>query len=86
MRGAGPAHRRARTGDELDRLADTLNGMLARLENTFTEMRRFSADAAHELRSPLTALKARWKSRCEPTAPVKSIGPRWSRRWKKSSG
>ena len=45
------------TGDELDRLADTLNGMLARLENTFTEMRRFSADAAHELRSPLTALK-----------------------------
>jgi heavy metal sensor kinase len=45
------------TGDELDRLAGTLNGMLARLENTFTEMRRFSADAAHELRSPLTALK-----------------------------
>ena len=45
------------TGDELDRLADTLNGMLARLENTFGEMRRFSADAAHELRSPLTALK-----------------------------
>jgi two-component system, OmpR family, sensor kinase len=45
------------TGDELDRLAETLNGMLARLENTFTEMRRFSADAAHELRTPLTALK-----------------------------
>jgi heavy metal sensor kinase len=45
------------TGDELDRLAETLNGMLARLENTFTGMRRFSADAAHELRSPLTALK-----------------------------
>ena len=45
------------TGAELDRLAETLNGMLARLENTFAEMRRFSADAAHELRSPLTALK-----------------------------
>ena len=45
------------TGDELDRLAETLNGMLSRLENTFTEMRRFSADAAHELRTPLTALK-----------------------------
>jgi len=45
------------TGDELDRLAETLNGMLARLESTFTEMRRFSADAAHELRTPLTALK-----------------------------
>ncbi len=45
------------TGDELDRLAETLNGMLARLENTFGQMRRFSADAAHELRTPLTALK-----------------------------
>jgi heavy metal sensor kinase len=45
------------TGDELDRLAETLNGMLARLENAFGEMRRFSADAAHELRTPLTALK-----------------------------
>ena len=45
------------TGDELDRLAGTLNGMLARLATAFTEMRRFAADAAHELRTPLTALK-----------------------------
>src|SRR2546425_262186 len=45
------------TGDELDRLAETLNGMLARLETAFAEIRRFSADAAHELRTPLTALK-----------------------------
>ncbi len=45
------------TGDELDRLGDTLNAMLARLEGAFGEMRRFAADAAHELRSPLTALK-----------------------------
>ena len=45
------------TGDELDRLAETLNGMFARLAATFAEMRRFSADAAHELRTPLTALK-----------------------------
>ena len=45
------------TGDELDRLAETLNGMLARLAAAFTEVRRFAADAAHELRTPLTALK-----------------------------
>jgi len=45
------------TGDELDRLAKTLNSMLARLAATFGEMRRFAADAAHELRTPLTALK-----------------------------
>jgi heavy metal sensor kinase len=45
------------TGDELDRLAETLNEMLGRLEAAFSAMRRFSADAAHELRTPLTALK-----------------------------
>jgi heavy metal sensor kinase len=45
------------TGDELDHLAETLNGMLARLEGAFAHMRRFAADAAHELRTPLTALK-----------------------------
>jgi heavy metal sensor kinase len=44
------------SGDELDRLAETLNAMLARLEATFAQMRRFAADAAHELRTPLTAL------------------------------
>jgi heavy metal sensor kinase len=44
-------------GDELDRLAETLNGMLARLENGVAQIRRFTADAAHELRTPLTALR-----------------------------
>jgi two-component system OmpR family sensor kinase len=45
------------TQDELDRLAGTLNEMLARLEEAFTQTRRFALDAAHELRTPLTALK-----------------------------
>ncbi len=45
------------TQDEIDRLADTLNAMLARLEAAFGEMQRFTADAAHELRTPLTALR-----------------------------
>jgi heavy metal sensor kinase len=45
------------THDEIDRLADTLNAMLARLEAAFAEMQRFTADAAHELRTPLTALR-----------------------------
>ncbi len=42
---------------ELARLVDTLNEMLARLHDSFQAQRRFTADAAHELRSPLTRLR-----------------------------
>ena len=48
---------RRSTGDELDRLAETLNAMLDGLEEAFGQVRRFAADAAHELRTPLTALR-----------------------------
>jgi len=44
-------------GDELGRLAQTLNAMIARLEHSFAEIRRFTADASHELRTPLTAIR-----------------------------
>lgn len=43
--------------DELGRLAHTLNDMMARLQRSFDEVRRFTADAAHELRSPLAMLR-----------------------------
>jgi heavy metal sensor kinase len=45
------------SNDELGRLARTLNGMIARLERSFEEIRRFTADAAHELRTPITILR-----------------------------
>jgi signal transduction histidine kinase len=45
--------------DEIYRLARTINDMLARLEVSATRQERFVADAAHELRTPLAALRAR---------------------------
>lgn len=45
------------TGDELQRLAETFNGMLSRLESAFKRLRQFSAAASHELRTPLTVMK-----------------------------
>jgi signal transduction histidine kinase len=55
----GDARRRLpvpESGDELARLAATLNRMLAALEHAQERERRFVADASHELRTPLTAL------------------------------
>jgi signal transduction histidine kinase len=47
-----------RTGDEIARLAVTINETLERLESASRTQRRFVADAAHELRSPLASLLA----------------------------
>jgi signal transduction histidine kinase len=43
--------------DEIGRLARTVNQMLGRLERSAARQRRFVADAAHELRSPITSLR-----------------------------
>ncbi len=44
--------------DELGRLARTFNPMLAHIEEAFTRQRQFTADAAHELRTPLSLMRA----------------------------
>ncbi|GII31563.1 HAMP domain-containing sensor histidine kinase [Planotetraspora mira] len=48
---AGPA-------DEVKDLADTIDGLLERLEGSFAAQRRFVANASHELRTPLATMRA----------------------------
>jgi heavy metal sensor kinase len=46
-----------RSGDELEHLAETLNDMLGRIENAFQRITRFTADASHELRTPVSVIR-----------------------------
>ena len=45
------------TGDELQRLSDTLNAMLERIEAAFLRVTQFTADASHELRTPVSLIR-----------------------------
>jgi heavy metal sensor kinase len=45
------------TGDELQRLSETLNEMLARIEDAFLRVTQFTADASHELRTPIALIR-----------------------------
>jgi heavy metal sensor kinase len=45
------------TGDELERLTSTLNDMLSRLEAAFQRITQFTADASHELRTPVSVMR-----------------------------
>ncbi|MDB4885696.1 MAG: ATP-binding region ATPase domain protein, partial [Gemmatimonadetes bacterium] len=54
--------------EELSRLGSTLNAMIARLETSFGALRRFTADASHELKTPLTVLRADVERAMHPNA------------------
>jgi len=47
----------AGTGDELDELANVLNGMLDRISRSLHQMEQFSSDVAHAFRTPLTRIR-----------------------------
>lgn len=54
-------HERLPTGDvddELGHLARVFNNLLARLEQSFEQLRRFTSDASHELRTPLASIRS----------------------------
>jgi heavy metal sensor kinase len=54
-------HERLQTeggGEEVEHLRDAFNSTLERLESSFSQLRRFTADASHEIRTPLTALRS----------------------------
>jgi heavy metal sensor kinase len=46
-----------RSADELERLAQTFNDMIERLESAFKRITRFTADASHELRTPIAVMR-----------------------------
>jgi heavy metal sensor kinase len=48
----------AEVNDELGHLARVFNSLLARLEQSFQQLRRFTSDASHELRTPLTSIRS----------------------------
>ena len=47
----------SKSGDELERLAETCNAMLARLEVAVNQIKQFTADASHELRGPISSVR-----------------------------
>ena len=62
--------------DELGRLANTLNAMMARLETSFAALRRFVADASHELKTPLTVMRAGVeRALTDPRTGPEALGP-----------
>lgn len=72
---AGDLHERVpvpRSKDEIQSLALTFNEMIERLDKAFTRQRRFMADASHELRTPVAAIRSMTDVVLAQSTPVES--------------
>lgn len=57
-------------GDELDRLTQVFNLMMDRLDESFSRIREFTLNASHELKTPLTVMRAAIETRLRSTSTV----------------
>ena len=80
--GPGPRRRRPRlgpeaagTGDELDDLGRAFNDLLARLHLAYERQRRFTGDASHQLRTPLTVLIGQLEVALRQDRPGRGVPP-----------
>jgi signal transduction histidine kinase len=76
----GTLHRRVAdpaTGDEVSRLAHTMNDMLDRLESASQRQRQFVSDASHELRSPVAAIRAQLEVALAQAGTASGAGVDW---------
>jgi two-component system OmpR family sensor kinase len=76
-------HRRLaveRTGDEVARLGSAVNLMFDRLERSFAALHRFTAEASHELKTPLMVLRAGVERALRNPGPPPRVSSRWMSR------
>ncbi|MDP9159237.1 MAG: ATP-binding protein [Acidobacteriota bacterium] len=61
------------SGDEIERLSNSLNRMISRLDESFQHINRFSADVSHELRTPLTIIRGELEALAENGVPTRHL-------------